>query len=273
MPKNDTSNDTSTEAADSQGFYGRWSRRKQQARDGEQPVEDEVARQSTAAVAVTAETGEVDAGSLNPESETPAAPVLTDADMPTLESLGEESDYSGFMSEGVSEKLRNKALRQLFRGAQFNITDGLDDYDEDFRNFELLGDIVTSDMKYEREYEALRIREREEEQAALEQEREQTKALEEQGEEPLQVEGEGELEEIEVEIEERGETLQAGDESLVVVADIASNGASNEISNVSAEVKPLDNDANAQTIQNQDEVNVEVRPKAIDPEPQDGSKN
>jgi len=269
VPKNDTSNDASTENAEPKGFYGRWSRRKQQARDGELPVEDEAATErpveSATAVAVTTETGEVAPDSLDPE--TPAAPVLTDADMPSLESLGAESDYSGFMSEGVSEKLRNKALRQLFSGAQFNITDGLDDYDEDFRNFELLGDIVTSDMKYEREYEAQRIREREEEQAALEQEREQAKALEEEGETPLQVESEAELEELET--EDQDEALEEGDESLVVVAEVAAQDSAQ----VSTEAKPVEKVSNAQTVQDQNEVNLKVSPQAINSETQDGSKH
>ena len=76
------------------------------------------------------------------------APLLTDADMPELSSIGDDGDYSGFMSPGVSEGLRNKALRQLFMSAQFNVLDGLNDYDDDFTTFEALGDIVTSDMRH-----------------------------------------------------------------------------------------------------------------------------
>ena len=75
-------------------------------------------------------------------------PVLTDADMPDLDTIGEHSDVSGFLSAGVSEGLRRKALRRLFTGAKFNIRDGLDDYDDDFRSFTPLGSIVTADMRY-----------------------------------------------------------------------------------------------------------------------------
>lgn len=80
--------------------------------------------------------------------------ALTDDDMPSLDTLDESSDYSGFMSSGVSEKLRRVALRKLFSGAGFNVRDGLDDYDEDYTNFEALGDIITSDMKHRQELEA-----------------------------------------------------------------------------------------------------------------------
>ena len=71
-----------------------------------------------------------------------------------LESLDEESDYTGFLSPGVSEDLRRMALRRLFHLPQFDIRDGLNDYDEDFRIFEPLGKIVTADMKYHAERQA-----------------------------------------------------------------------------------------------------------------------
>ncbi len=60
--------------------------------------------------------------------------------MPPLDSLGPESDYSGFMSPGVSDELRRLALRKLFRSPLYNITDGLDDYDDDFRSFAVLSE-------------------------------------------------------------------------------------------------------------------------------------
>ena len=71
-----------------------------------------------------------------------------------------DSDYSGFLSQGVSEELRNKALRKLFLSPQFNVVDGLDDYCEDFTSFELLGDVITADMRHELEMEAERAKEK-----------------------------------------------------------------------------------------------------------------
>lgn len=86
------------------------------------------------------------------------APVklLTDADMPDIESMTADSDYTDFLSPGVSEALRRLALRKLFRSEVFNIRDGLDEYDGDYTHFEKLGDIVTSDMKHQLELEAKR---------------------------------------------------------------------------------------------------------------------
>ncbi len=74
--------------------------------------------------------------------------------MPVLESLDETSDYSMFLSTGVSDALRKRALRKLFGFSMFNVRDGLDDYDDDYRTFEALGDVVTSDMKLQAERRA-----------------------------------------------------------------------------------------------------------------------
>ena len=73
---------------------------------------------------------------------------LSDADMPKLDSLGEHSDYRQFLAPKVSTELRTLALRKLFHLPQFNLRDGLDDYDDDFTYFEPLGDTVTADMKH-----------------------------------------------------------------------------------------------------------------------------
>jgi ferredoxin len=76
--------------------------------------------------------------------------------MPDVETLTDESDYTGFMSPKVSEELRKLALRKLFQGSDFNIRDGLDDYDDDYTTFAPLGDIVTTDMKHMMKVEARR---------------------------------------------------------------------------------------------------------------------
>jgi CobQ-like glutamine amidotransferase family enzyme len=67
--------------------------------------------------------------------------------MPPVETLNEHSDYSGFFSSKVSEELRRLALRKLFHSPVFNVTDGLDDYAEDYTTFAKLGNIVTHDMR------------------------------------------------------------------------------------------------------------------------------
>lgn len=81
---------------------------------------------------------------------------LTDADMPPIETLDEDSDFSPFLSPGVSDDLRQQALRKLFAQPAYNMTDGLNDYDEDFTQFTGLGKVITHEMKrmLQRELEA-----------------------------------------------------------------------------------------------------------------------
>ncbi len=125
--------ETSLRDEDAEGPLARWSRRKAMAR---------------AAAATAAE--EPDAEPL--ASPAPLSPaILTDADMPALEGLDAHSDYSGFLSPGVSERLRRRALRKLFHLAQFNVHDGLDDYAEDYTNFAPLGDVLTADLRLQKE--------------------------------------------------------------------------------------------------------------------------
>jgi len=128
-----------------EGLLARWSRRKLQdpalreAEDHQHQVAEQLPDSAVDAQPVEA-----------------APPALTDADMPDVESLGEDSDYSLFMSPGVSDELRNLALRKLFRAPMFNQRDGLDEYDDDYTSFEKLGDIVTADMKHQMEMDALK---------------------------------------------------------------------------------------------------------------------
>jgi len=129
----------------------RWSRRKQQT--NQQTMEEDLALQLA-----EQDPAEVDlpaslAGQDEQEAEASEA-VLTDEDMPAIESLSENSNFSQFMSSGVSDELRNLALRKMFKAPFFNIRDGLDEYDEDFTTFEKLGDIVTCDMRHQIEVEA-----------------------------------------------------------------------------------------------------------------------
>ena len=140
--------DSKESASGQESALSRWSRRKLEARQ----VESEAVS--------PAETGDTEltvAGETRPEED--QKPVLTDADMPDIDTLDESSDFSPFMSRGVSDELRNLALRKLFRAPVFNIRDGLDEYDDDFTSFEKLGDIVTSDMKHRIEMEQQKLRE------------------------------------------------------------------------------------------------------------------
>ncbi|MCB1775652.1 MAG: DUF3306 domain-containing protein, partial [Gammaproteobacteria bacterium] len=131
--------DDNRDTATGESFLQRFHRRKTEARQ-RLPEPAEAARDQQLAP-------DTDVAATEDPSP-PARPPLTDADMPPIESLSADSDYTGFLSEQVSEALRKAALRKLFHSATFNVTDGLDDYTDDFTTFKALGDIVTADMRH-----------------------------------------------------------------------------------------------------------------------------
>lgn len=147
MSRDDRS--TETRARSGESFLQRFSRRKSEARVHDAAVPATIDPDAPDAIDQNRMAGEPGAA-LDP----PQRP--TDADMPPVESLTADSDFSGFLSEKVSESLRRAALRKLFHSANFNIIDELDDYAEDFTAFEALGDIVTADMRHRLEVEARR---------------------------------------------------------------------------------------------------------------------
>lgn len=153
--RTETSRPSATEAHEDDAFLSRWARRKRVARSGGDPDADE-ARASEHELAAHSEPA---AGEAPGEDAAEERPQLTDADMPPVESIDENTDMTGFFSPGVSQALRKAALRKFFHSQAFNIVDGLDDYDDDFRSFEALGEVITSDMRGRMEREAERARE------------------------------------------------------------------------------------------------------------------
>lgn len=103
-------------------FLGRWSRLKQEART--QPP----------------------APPAEKRSESTSAPQL-----PTLESLSFDSDFSPFMHPEVDDGLRRTALKKLFSDPHFNRIDGLDVYIDDYTGADPIPpDLLQSLMKNHR---------------------------------------------------------------------------------------------------------------------------
>ena len=134
-----------------EAFLTRWSRRKALSREGVELPEpdDEPDNDSESLPADGAGRNEV-------ERQDPAEPAAA-PELPPIESLGEESDYSAFLASDVPADLRRKALRKLFQSPKFNVRDGLDDYDLDYTSPEPLGDIVTAEMRHRLRIELERL--------------------------------------------------------------------------------------------------------------------
>lgn len=149
-------------------FLHRWVKRKAEARSGgPDPAEPSAATDSSEGTpaevpaspqAIETQAVETRATEARAPEESPRRepPERSDVDMPPLDSLDQDSDYSPFLSRGVSPELRQTALRQLFRQPKFNVETCLDDFQDDFLNFQPLGDIVTADMRHMAEVEAKR---------------------------------------------------------------------------------------------------------------------
>lgn len=80
-----------------------------------------------------------DATELVPDKTAPAAIEPEPQPLPTMDDVAKlthDSDYSGFMAQGVDESVKRSAMKKLFTDPHFNIMDGLDVYIEDFNKFE-----------------------------------------------------------------------------------------------------------------------------------------
>ena len=119
------------EVAVADGFLGRWSRRKQEVREGK-PVQDPAppVPQAPAPAGVNAPAplaAQPTAAPVPPEPAAAPLPTLQD-----VQSLSIDSDFKPFASRAVAPEVRNAAMKKLFTDPHFNVMDGLDIYIDDY---------------------------------------------------------------------------------------------------------------------------------------------
>jgi Protein of unknown function (DUF3306) len=118
-------------------FIARWSRRKRAPRDEDrpaaEPAETAAPVEPPSALPESAESADPTVAA-DPDEAVAGDPEVI-AKLPDIESLNEASDFKPFMAKGVPEVLRRRALRKLWRlNPVFAHLDGLNDYDQDFRD-------------------------------------------------------------------------------------------------------------------------------------------
>ncbi|MBA2964714.1 MULTISPECIES: DUF3306 domain-containing protein [Ramlibacter] len=122
------------------GFLGRWSRRKLDAKDGK-PLDEPAVVAPPAAVApvLPAVQPDVDPDgvALAAGQQAPVAPPAAEPEPPppTLEdvqALTPESDFRRFVGRDVAPDVKNAAVKKLFADPRYNIQDGLDVYIDDY---------------------------------------------------------------------------------------------------------------------------------------------
>jgi hypothetical protein len=67
-------------------------------------------------------------------------------ELPSVDSLNFDSDFTAFLRPEVDEKLKHAALKQLFRDPRFNVMDGLDTYIDDYTKADPIEPTVLKEM-------------------------------------------------------------------------------------------------------------------------------
>jgi hypothetical protein len=134
----------------SEGYLGRWSRRKQQVRAGKPSLElEQEPKSATQPAPVAQDAKPLPASLVEPEAQAEAeaeaekAPALTLAD---VQALGVDADFKPFVAREVAPEVRNAAFRKLFSDPHFNVMDGLDTYVDDYSKPTPLPDAVLRQM-------------------------------------------------------------------------------------------------------------------------------
>lgn len=120
-----------------EGFLGRWSRRKQDVREGkpvQEPERQPVVEPQQPATAPAAGPALAKAPAQGTTT-VPAADAVATPPPPTLEdvqALSRDSDFKPFVGRAVAPEVRNAAMKKLFSDPHFNVMDGLDIYIDDY---------------------------------------------------------------------------------------------------------------------------------------------
>ena len=133
--------------ADPEGRFSRWSRLKTEALENEPPQIDEPLSKFTSEnLPVRAEDAELPTSNSEETAEGEEADPAPE--LPDIETLKKDSDYTPFLAEGVPEAIKKLALRKLWASDPVlaNI-DGLNDYDEDFTIIEAIKTFVSEGVE------------------------------------------------------------------------------------------------------------------------------
>lgn len=114
-------------APENETFVGRWSRRKRAEPVVREQEDTGITAQAAQAQALQARD---DANALTQQNAD--AEQKLPADLPPVESLTKDSDYTRFMQPDVPRASRNAAMKKLFTDPHFNVMDGLDTYIDDY---------------------------------------------------------------------------------------------------------------------------------------------
>lgn len=115
------------------GFLGRWSQRKLDAKEGRplapEPPAPPPSTQGPAPAGPSALTATASDTSQPSPTTAPSEPPPT---MDDVQALTPDADFSRFTAPQVAPEVRNAAMKKLFADPHFNVMDGLDIYIDDY---------------------------------------------------------------------------------------------------------------------------------------------
>ncbi|EKO3806962.1 DUF3306 domain-containing protein [Vibrio harveyi] len=127
-------------------FFSRWSKRK---------LEETTTEPTDAKVVESVESTEPETAQAHEELSTEAQALATEASATETESQQasnettdpEEMSVAQVLVSEASESVKKAALRKMFLSEEFNVRDGLDDYDDDYSNLKSLSEGVAETLR------------------------------------------------------------------------------------------------------------------------------
>ncbi|CAH1529384.1 conserved hypothetical protein [Vibrio harveyi] len=127
-------------------FFSRWSKRK---------LEETTTEPTDAKVVESVESTEPETAQAHEELSTEAQTLATEASATETESQQasnettdpEEMSVAQLLVSEASESVKKAALRKMFLSEEFNVRDGLDDYDDDYSNLKSLSEGVAETLR------------------------------------------------------------------------------------------------------------------------------
>ncbi|EEZ86314.1 conserved hypothetical protein [Vibrio harveyi 1DA3] len=127
-------------------FFSRWSKRK---------LEEATTEPTDARVVESVESTEPETAQAHEELSTEAQALAAEASATETESQQtssettdpEEMSVAQLLVSEASESVKKAALRKMFLSEEFNVRDGLDDYDDDYSNLKSLSEGVAETLR------------------------------------------------------------------------------------------------------------------------------
>jgi Protein of unknown function (DUF3306) len=118
---------------DDDNFLSRWSRRKIEARKDDKKGAVPKTANAAAQPVIPAKAGiQPTLAAGRSASTAGVVPESSGTQLPPIDSLTIDSDFTPFLQPGVDPALKREALRKLVRDPRFNVMDGLDVYIDDY---------------------------------------------------------------------------------------------------------------------------------------------